>query len=205
MPLQLKPVTRRALPKDTIAMAQWLIGCVLVRETDDGILTGRIVETEAYLPDDAASHSYRGQTPRNRSMFTKRGHAYVYFIYGRSFMLNISSEDIGIGAAVLIRAAEPLSGIEQMQRNRGCNVLTDLARGPGRLAQAFKIDRSLDGIDMCAPGPLWLARDAVKALTVDTSTRIGITQNVDALWRFYAKDNAHVSGPKALRVKAVKK
>ena len=98
-------------------------------------------------------------TPRNRSLFLERGHAYVYLAYGVSCMLNVSSETPGIGAGVLIRALEPLEGIAIMRRNRGTERLRDLARGPGRLAAAFRIDRSLDGLDLCQKGPLWLARD----------------------------------------------
>ena len=100
-----------------------------------------------------------GMTPRNRSLFLERGHAYVYLAYGVSWMLNVSSEARGIGAGVLIRALEPLEGIAIMRRNRGIERLRDLARGPGRLAAALRIDRSLDGLDLCQKGPLWLARD----------------------------------------------
>ena len=121
--------------------------------------SGRIVETEAYVIGDAAGHAYGGMTPRNRALFLERGHAYVYLAYGVSWMLNVSSEAKGVGAGVLIRALEPLEGIAIMQRIRGIERLRDLARGPGRLAQALRIDRSLDGLDLCRKGPLWLAHD----------------------------------------------
>ena len=130
-----------------------------MRDLPEGVASGRIVETEAYVIGDAAGHAYRGMTPRNRSLFLERGHAYVYLAYGVSWMLNVSSEAEGIGAGVLIRALEPLEGIAIMRRNRGTERLRDLARGPGRLAQALRIDRSLDGLDLCEEGPLWLARD----------------------------------------------
>ena len=105
------PLARAELPIDTVALARYLIGKDLVRELPEGVASGRIVETEAYVVGDAAGHAYRGMTPRNRSLFLERGHAYVYFAYGVSYMLNVSSETPGIGAGVLIRALEPLEGI----------------------------------------------------------------------------------------------
>ena len=187
------PVARRRLPLETLALARWLIGRILVREVGRTVMTGRIVETEGYLPDDAASHSFRGETKRNRSMYLRRGHAYVYFIYGTSFMLNISSGEPGFGAAVLIRALEPLSGIEQMRRNRRTTALRALTRGPGRLAQAMQIDFSLDGVDLCRRGPLWLADDGAAAPSIAVSRRIGISRNVEPLWRFSLADSPFVS------------
>ena len=192
------PLARRALPTDTIALARFLLGCILVRRIGGDTLTGRIVETEAYLPGDEASHAYRGPTPRTRTMFGRRGHAYVYFIYGSSFMLNVSSEAAGVGAGVLIRAIEPLSGLARMAHNRGLDDPKPrmLARGPGRLAQAFAIDRSLDGVDLCARGPLWIARAPItkdSAPVIAVSPRIGIRKNPAPLWRFFLKDNPFVS------------
>jgi DNA-3-methyladenine glycosylase len=189
---------RAELPVDTAALARYLIGKMVVRELPEGIVSGRIVEAEAYIIGDAAGHGYRGMTPRNRSLFLERGHAYVYVAYGISDMLNISSETPGIGAGVLIRALEPLDGIDIMRRNRGVERLTDLARGPGRLAAALRIDRSLDGIDLCKKGPLWLARDDRKAGDIGESIRIGITKDADRLLRFYLRDSKFVSGPRSL-------
>ena len=105
------PLARAELPIDTAALARYLIGKLLVRELPEGVASGRIVETEAYVIGDAAGHAYRGMTPRNRSLFLERGHAYVYLAYGISYMLNVSSEAAGIGAGVLIRALEPLEGV----------------------------------------------------------------------------------------------
>src|SRR5208282_503018 len=133
------PLRRAELPVDTVSLARYLIGKVLVREMAEGVASGRIIETEAYVVGDAAGHAYRGMTPRNRSLFLERGHAYVYLAYGVSFMLNVSSETRGIGAGVLIRALEPVEGVSIMRRNRGVEGLRDLARGPGRLAQALRI------------------------------------------------------------------
>src|SRR5579871_5552944 len=133
------PLTRAELPVDTVALARYLIGKLLLRETDEGIVGGHIVETEAYDVGDAAGHAYRGVTPRNRSLFLERGHAYVYLAYGSAYMLNVSSETAGIGAGVLIRALEPCAGIAIMQRHRHVERLRDLARGPGRLAAARRL------------------------------------------------------------------
>lgn len=191
-------LARSQLPLDTVELARRLIGQVLVRATPEGILSGRIVETEAYPVGDAAGHAFRGETARNRALFLCRGHAYVYLAYGVSYLLNVSSEAVGVGAGVLIRALEPLEGIAIMQRNRGVQALRDLARGPGRLAAAFDIDRRLDGIDLCRMGPLWIARGPGDAPEIGTSTRIGLSREADRPLRFYVRGNRFVSGPKAL-------
>src|SRR5215472_9421795 len=112
------PLSRAELPVDTVSLARYIIGKILVREMAEGVASGRIVETEAYVVGDAAGHAYRGMTPRNRSLFLERGHVYVYLAYGSSHMLNVSSEVPGIGAGVLVRALEPLEGIPIMQLNR---------------------------------------------------------------------------------------
>ena len=193
-----RPLTRRALPVDTASLARYLIGKIVVRELPEGLASGRIVETEAYVIGDAAGHGYRGMTPRNRSLFLQRGHAYVYLAYGVAWMLNVSSEMPGTGAGVLIRALEPLEGIPIMQKNRGTERLRDLARGPGRLAQAMRIDRRLDGLDLCRQSPLFLARDARKAGDIGKSIRIGITKESHRLLRFYVRGSPFVSGPGSL-------
>jgi DNA-3-methyladenine glycosylase len=192
------PLARGELPIDTSALARYLIGKVLVRALPDGLVSGRIVETEAYVVGDAAGHAYRGMTPRIRSLFLETGHAYVYLAYGVSFMLNISSEAAGVGAGVLIRALEPLEGISIMERNRGIDRLGDLARGPGRLAAALRIDRSLDGLDLCREGPLWLSGDGWEPEGIGQSIRIGISRDTDRLLRFYVRNSRYVSGPRSL-------
>ncbi len=191
-------IPRGELPSKTAALARALIGVVLVRETDDGIVAGRIVETEAYTVGDPASHAYAGERPRNRSMFLAPFHAYVYFIYGTNFCFNVTSEDKGTGAAVLVRALEPLTGIAVMERRRGTTAVRDLCRGPGRLAQALAIDRSLDGLDLLSAQALWLARLAGTAARVGTSTRIGITRAAHRRLRFYERGNPFISGPRRL-------
>jgi DNA-3-methyladenine glycosylase len=189
---------RAELPVDTAQLARFLIGKMLVRRLVEGVAGGRIVETEAYGIGDAAGHAYRGKTPRNRALFLDRGHAYVYLAYGTAFMLNVSSETPGVGAGVLIRAIEPTEGIEIMQRNRGTAPLRDLARGPGRLCTALGIDRRLDGIDLCLPGPLWLGSDGQAPGQIGQSIRIGITRAAENVSRFYVRGNWFVSGPRAL-------
>ena len=167
---------RAALPEDTAALARFLLGKIVVRQLGDAVLSGRIVETEAYVIDDPACHAYRGRTPRNGTLFRERGHCYVYLAYGTSYMLNVSSETHGIGAGVLIRALEPLEGEALMHSHRGVARRLDLTRGPGRLAQALRIDRRLDGIDLCADGPLWLGDDGAATGAIGQSVRIGITK-----------------------------
>jgi DNA-3-methyladenine glycosylase len=192
------PLARAELPIDTAALARYLIGKLLVRELPEGVVSGRIVETEAYVIGDAAGHAYRGMTPRNRSLFLEPGHAYVYLAYGISSMLNVSSESAGVGAGVLIRALEPVDGIPIMQLNRGADRLRDLARGPGRLAAALRIDRRLNGLDLCREGLLWLGRDDHEPGEIAQSTRIGITRDADRPLRFYLAGDPFVSGPRSL-------
>ena len=205
--LKLRRLTRKELPCDTLELARFLIGKVVVRELPEGRLSGRIVEAEGYPPGDPAGHHFRGPTPRNRSLFLRHGHVYVYFNYGMHFMLNISSEKAGVGGGVLIRAIEPLEGIALMQRHRKMTKLLDLTRGPGRLAAALRIGRELDGLDLFARGPLWLGemvpsrsapRGAAKEVPVGIAVRIGITRAPDKLFRFYERGNPFVSGPKRL-------
>ena len=193
-----RPLTRSELPDDTASLARTLVGKLVVRELREGIASGRIVETEAYVTGDAAGHGYRGMTPRNRSLFLEPGRAYVYLAYGISYMLNVSSEMPGIGAGVLIRAFEPLEGIPIMQANRGIERLRDLARGPGRLTVALRIDHCLDGHDLCREGPLWLGCGDQEPGEIGQSIRIGISRDVDRLLRFYRRDNPFVSGPRSL-------
>ena len=185
---------------DTVELARYLIGKVVVHDTDSGRLSGRIVETEAYPVGDAAGHAFRGKTQRNRSLFLERGHAYVYLSYGTSFLLNVTSEVVGVGAGVLLRAIEPLEGIgEMMAGSGGTTRLADLGRGPGRLTKALRVNLSQDGLDLCAAGSLWLAATAQKIDGIGKSVRIGITRDADRLLRFYEPANAHVSGTKKLR------
>lgn len=192
------PLAQGELPGETTEQARFLLGKLLVRDLGDARLIGRIVETEAYLVGDEAAHAYRGMTPRNRSLFLARGHAYVYRSYGLFWMLNVSGGAAGEGTGVLIRAVEPLHGIERMQALRGIETVRDLARGPGRLAAAFAIDRSFDGTDLCRAGPLFLAQDGHVCEDAGVSVRIGITKAVERPLRFYVRRNRFVSGRSAL-------
>jgi DNA-3-methyladenine glycosylase len=193
-----RPLARAKLPIDTESLARYLIGKLVVRDLPEGIVSGRIVETEAYVVGDAAGHGYRGMTKRNRVLFQEHGHAYIYLAYGVSFMLNVSSDVAGVGAGVLIRAIEPLEGIAIMQQNRGVERLRDLARGPGRLTAALRIDLRFDGLDLCREGALWLAQDDWETGDIGRSVRIGITKDADRPLRFYLRGSPFVSGPKSL-------
>jgi DNA-3-methyladenine glycosylase len=192
------PLSRTELPIDTASLARYLIGKIVVRALPEGVASGQIVETEAYVVGDAAGHAYRGMTNRNRSLFLEHGHAYVHLAYGIWQMLNVSSELPGLGAGVLIRALEPLEGIPIMQSNRGIERLRDLARGPGRLATALRIDQSLDGLDLCREGPLWLGRGESPPGDIGRSIRIGITKEGDRPLRFYVRGSPFLSGSRSL-------
>jgi DNA-3-methyladenine glycosylase len=190
---------RDDLPHETTALSRALIGKLLVRVYRGKTLAGRIVETEAYFPSDPASHAFRGATPRNRAMFGPPLHAYVYFIYGTNWCLNVTAEGDGIGAAALVRACEPLLGLDRMRKLRGRDGVRDrdLARGPGNLCRAFAIGPALNGEDLARSPALWLADDGGVA-EIGVSTRIGLTKAADAPLRFYARGNLSVSGPRAL-------
>lgn len=196
--LPMRRLRRAELPHDTVELARFLIGATLVREIGGARLAGRIVETEAYLVGDAASHAYRGRTARNGAMFLRRGHAYVYISYGCWPMLNVSADAEGIGTAVLLRALEPLEGIETMRRLRATDRVLDLARGPGRLAGAMGVTLADDRADLCGDGALFLATPVRHPHPIVTATRIGITKDADRPLRFFERGNPFVSGPRRL-------
>ncbi len=195
---RIRRLRREELPVDTAALARFLIGKMLVHELAEGTTSGRIVETEAYVVGDAAAHAFRGRTARNQTLFLERGHAYVYFIYGCWYSINVSGEIPGVGAGALLRALEPVGGVALMQRRRGVERLVDLARGPGRLAAAMQIERTQDGTDLCAPGALWLGAANRPVAAIGSSVRIGIKREAERALRFYERDSAFVSGPKRL-------
>src|SRR5580658_5802874 len=190
---EVRRLSRASLPSDSAELARYLIGKTIVRKIGRNRITGRIVETEAYPPGDSSGHAYRGRTARNQSLFLGRGFAYVYFVYGTSFMLNVTAEDAGVGAGVLLRAIEPLEGINLMKRLRKIDKLRDLARGPGRLAAALQIDQRLDGVDLCANGPLWLGTSVRETAHISTTVRIGITREVGRPLRFFEAGSPFVS------------
>ena len=178
-----------------------MIGKMVVHDSPRGRLAGRVVETEAYPVGDAAGHAFPGLRIANRSLFLNRGHAYVHFTYGSCWLFNVTSETHGIGAGVLIRALEPLQGIEQMMRRRGVSRVVDIARGPGRLTVALDIDKRFDGIDLCDPtSPLWLGTAVRLVGEIGVSTRIGISHEMHRELRFYERGSPYVSGPRRLRM-----
>jgi len=201
MSLERKSLPRDFFIRDTLAVARELLGQRLVRLLDGGDkrLLGRIVEVEAYVGEnDEACHASRGCTKRNAPMFGPPGHAYVYFIYGMYHCFNVVTEREGFPAAVLIRALEPLEGIELMRELRGGRPDLPLTSGPARLCQALDIDRRLDGADLCTSGaPLFLERAAaVLDEDIVAGPRIGVRGDEAALtapWRFYVRDNRYVS------------
>jgi DNA-3-methyladenine glycosylase len=188
------------LPVETMALARALVGWHLVRRSADGVTSGRIVETEAYLVGDPASHAFRGVRPRTLPMFGPPFHAYIYRIYGRYQCFNVTSESHGIGAGVLVRALEPLQGIELMRERRGVEPLRELCSGPGRLSQALAIGMELNGRDLMSDPELALEPPERPVGTVGRSRRIGIShvQAARRLLRFYERGSVYVSGPRWL-------
>jgi DNA-3-methyladenine glycosylase len=189
--VRLGPLSRTFFQRDVVTVARELIGRFLVRETDGDRLVGRIVEAEAYSSDDPASHAFRGETRRNRSMFGPAGHAYVYRSHGIHRCLNAVALP---GSAVLIRAVEPLEGLETMARRRGLGEQRLLCAGPGRLCQAFAIDLEEDGADLCRRGRLWLAGED-HAADVVVTPRVGISVAVEVPWRFVEAGTRFASRP----------
>ncbi len=175
------------------SVARALLGFKLVRTINGHQLTGLIVETEAYDQADAASHSYRGQTPRTAVMFGPPGRAYVYFTYGMHYCFNVVTGPEGYGSAVLIRALEPLEGINIMQQNRGLDDVHNLTNGPAKLCQALSIDNKLNGHNL-SKGALKLMPGAkIPPSQIVKRPRIGISRDTHRQWRFYLKDNPFVS------------
>jgi DNA-3-methyladenine glycosylase len=171
-------------------VARALVGCTLLVDGVGGV----IVETEAYAPDDAASHSYRGRTPRNAAMFGPPGHLYVYRSYGIHWCANVVCEPEGVGAAVLLRALEPTTGTREMRNRRGVDDPLLLCSGPGRLAQALGITGEHDGMSLDRkPFRLVGPRSPV---AVVTGPRIGISSAKDAPWRHALEGSAYVSPPR---------
>ena len=190
-----EPVSASFYLQDTVALARSLPGLILVRRTTEGLTAGMIVETEAYLSrDDPACHASRGMTRRNAPMFGPPGRAYVYFIYGSHFCFNVTAAAEGTGEAVLVRALEPLDGLDLISRRRGslCNS-PGLTNGPGKLCQALHIDSSLNHHDLRNP-PLWIAApDSIKKYDLVCAPRIGLSRAPELMLRFYIRENRYVS------------
>lgn len=196
-PTKLKPLPRSFYQKTTLELARELLGVCLVHESAQGTTVGRIVETEAYLHDDPACHAYRGPTPRTQIMYGAPGFSYMYFIYGMYWCFNVSSAPKGVGEAVLVRALEPLLGVELMRerRSRGVVKIVDreLCRGPGKLVIAMGMPPNLNGVKLSGL-PLFLAAaDAPGPGRIRSAARIGLKKAQEPLYRFYLEDSAFVS------------
>lgn len=199
-----KPLPPAFFNRDPRRVARDLLGKVLVRREGRKLLAARIVEVEAYLGEgDPAAHAAAGRTPRNAVLFGPPGHAYIYFIYGNHYCLNVSTLPDGVAGGVLFRALEPLAGIEEMARRRGIAVnrvrdLRLLTSGPGRLAEAFAITRQRDnGKDLTTTrSDLWIADDGFRPPRVLRTRRIGITKAAGLPLRYILPENDFVSGTK---------
>jgi DNA-3-methyladenine glycosylase len=201
---RIHPLARAFFARDPRRIARELLGKILTRQTARGAhLTARIVEVEAYLGEnDPAAHTFAGLTARNSVLFGPPGYAYVYFIYGNYYCLNVSCEPDGRAGGVLFRALEPLSGVEALAHARGIELhgpkdLLKLTTGPGRLCQALSITRARDnGCDLTsAKSTLWIGDDGTRARDIRTTPRIGLTKAADKPWRYLLNGNPFVSGP----------
>lgn len=181
------------LEHDVVSAARRLLGCELSMQKADQHIRLRIVETEAYHQTDAASHSYKGKTPRTEVMFGPPGRLYVYFTYGMHYCMNIVAGGEGEGSAVLIRAAEPLEGWELLRANRPGLPDTELTNGPAKLCKALGIDKTWNGHDLQLPPLLLSVKPEIPASATVQTTRIGISQAKDIAWRFYIKDSTFIS------------
>jgi DNA-3-methyladenine glycosylase len=190
-------VTPTRLPRAFYArpateVAPDLLGHILVRALTDGTrAAARIVEVEAYGPDDPASHAFRGPTPRNAVMFGPPGHLYVYFTYGMHFCMNAVAGRAGEGTAVLLRAGEPLQGVEGMRSRRGRDPILQLCSGPGRLTQALGVARSEDGADLVDGDRVWVEHGS-RTEEVGTGIRVGVHETTRS-WRYWLEGNPFVS------------
>lgn len=191
--MQSKKLKRKFFAQSTLQVARRLLGKYLVLKQNGTLLSGKIVETEAYIgKDDPASHAFGRITPRNRIMYGPPGYAYIYFIYGNHYCLNFVTEKEGFPAAVLIRALEPSGGIEKMSENRNSATAENLTNGPGKLCQAFGIDKNLNGCDITS-NLLFVEDRNEKVDQIESSARIGVNQGSNKKWRFYVAKNSFVS------------
>ena len=185
-------ILRDFLDRPASVVAPLLLGSLLEREIDGKIVRVRIVETEAYDQTDAASHSYKGVTPRTDIMFGDPGRLYVYFTYGMHYCCNVVVDKKGVGSAILIRAVEPIDGVEVMEDRRHRSGI-DVTNGPAKLCQALGIDKQLNGHDLSTSPLKLILQDPINPKDITQTTRIGISQAKDVPWRFYISGNAYVS------------
>lgn len=184
-------------------VAPRLLGCLFVRELDGQKLVARIVETEAYDQTDAASHSYKGKTPRTEVMFGPSGHLYVYFTYGMHYCMNVVCGAQGRGTGVLIRALEPVENEAVMSQNRGGKTGIETTNGPAKACQALQVNKSWNGHDLYESPLQLIVKPPLKPTAIVQTTRVGISQAVNVPWRFYERGNPYVSKPWVLPGDAV--
>jgi DNA-3-methyladenine glycosylase len=198
----MKKLPRLFYTRHTLGVAKELLGKIFVRKIGKKILSGKIVETEAYLHNDPACHASRGMTERNKVMFKEGGYLYVYFTYGMHYCANIVTFREGIGEAVLIRAVEPIDGIDVMMKNRkrtdvrhleGVRHLLGLTNGPAKFAQAFALQRKQSGVYLMGSEIYLLDAESIPKSQIVSTTRIGIHVGVEKKWRFYIKGNEWIS------------
>lgn len=200
------PLPQSFYQRDTLIVAKQLLGKLLVRKIKSSVLSGMIVEVEAYIgAHDPASHSYQRITPRNQIMYEEGGHAYVYFIYGSSFCVNAVAGKKGEGNGVLIRALEPVEGIEQMIKNRNMEESINLTNGPGKLCEALEIDKKFYGTELFNKNSTLIICDykKFKDSEISISKRIGLKVGMEFDYRFFAKDNKFVSRHKFNKFTAI--
>ncbi len=195
-----KKLPKNFYTRDVLTVAKELLGKVLIKNEEGSLLAGKIVEVEAYDGSvDEAAHTFIGRTKRNEIMFNEGGYFYVYFTYGAHFCCNVVTGKKDHGTAVLIRAVEPLAGIERMSLNRFNKILLsdkeklNLTNGPGKICEAFGITKKHYGLDLTGEKVFILDRPKLKSEQIVTSKRIGIKKSVELPWRFYIKDNPYVS------------
>jgi DNA-3-methyladenine glycosylase len=191
------PLPRSFYLRPTLNVARDLLGKYLVRRVGKKLLVGKIVEVEGYLGEkDPASHAYRGKTKRNEVMFMEGGHLYVYFTYGMHFCCNVVTEEEGKGRAVLLRAVEPIEGIELMRKNRAFDSdrkdYWNLTNGPAKLCEAFEIRREMNGTNLLGKELFLTEGEEIRKSKIGSSTRIGVKNGADKKWRFYVKGNRFV-------------
>jgi len=198
--LSTKKLKKSFYRREVLVVARELLGKILVKSSGKEILAGKIVEVEAYHGDtDEAAHSYGGVTKRNEIMFEAGGYLYVYFTYGAHHCCNVVTGKKGEGTAVLIRAVEPVIGLDIMIKNRfgrklkSEKELFNLTSGPGKVCQAFRIDTTNSRTDLMGEDIFILDGEKIRNKNICISKRIGITRSVDLPWRFFIKDNPYLS------------
>ncbi|MFA5889417.1 MAG: DNA-3-methyladenine glycosylase [Actinomycetota bacterium] len=190
------PLPREFFERSALEVARDVIGCLLVHDTDEGRVVGVVIEAEAYSQEDPASHAFRGRTPRNAPMFEAPGRAYVYFTYGMHYCFNAVTDPEGRAGAVLLRAVEPIEGIDLMRARRAGVRDRDLARGPARLTQAFAIGREQNRADLIASPLFMCPGERLSNRAVEATPRIGLGRLQDGRpWRFAVRGSPWVSGP----------